>query len=328
MAQNQLQNQYMYGPQTSAFETAGTSTTVLGRVQQFTGRRENRFIYDAGMGEGFNDVATYLGTYECGGNVVFNPVDFDFLKHWIGPKSGSGTAGSPYVLTEVNVIGFTSSDIQVFTFEDANVTEATNEVVKYIGCVGDAFTLSGNIGSKLVCNATFLARHTVSSTSATAYTPTTANAFTMLAGVWSFGSTPSALSGVQSFSLSYRNNLNGPSNRDIDSRFIARPVLGIKKYFFTLDIKMTSALATAIIDAHYSNTNSPNTGASAANPTADLEFKIALTTGNKLCTLWVDQCAVESIVASKDIGGGLVILRVAGYARLGKDSTPIKWWSI
>ena len=328
MVMNQQQTQYMYGGQTSAFETAATPSTVLARVQSFTPVKKNNFIYDLGLGEGYNYVNTALGTYDSGGTVVYNPVDFDFLKHWIGPKSGSGTVGTPYALTEDDVVGLTTGDIQVFTFEDANTTEATKVVTRYVGCTGDNFTLSGSIGSKVTCSATFLARHPDNSSSTpTAYTAVTGPAFNVVASVYSWGATPTQQSGVQSFTIDFSNNLNGPSNRDIEGRFIAIPVIGFRSYKITFDIKMTSAMVATFIADHYSNTGTPNTGASTAIATADLEFKVALNTGTSHALLWFDACSIDDIEDPKQLGGGLVMLKVKATARIGKDNIPIKWWT-
>lgn len=328
MVLNQQLTRYMYGPQTSAYATVGTRTTVLGRVQSFTPINKNGLMHDVGLGEGFNVAQSYFGPYDCGGSVVFNPTDFDFLKHWIGPKSGAGTAGDPYTLTEDDVVGLTSSDIQVFSFEVANSTEGTPDVTTYVGCVGDTFDLSGAIGSKLNCNATFIARHPDNtSTTPTAYSADTGNAFLMLGGTWSWGATPTALTGVQSFNLRYSSNLIGPSNRDIDSRFIVQPVLGGRSYNFSLVIKMTSTLAASIRNDFYGASGTPATGGATANPTADLEFKVALLTGSKNALFWLDQCSVDDISVPHQLNGGLALLTINGTAKSGRTNTPIKWWT-
>lgn len=329
MAQGQEFLQVMYAGQTSAYATAATPNTVLARVQSVTPSDENGYIYDRGLGNGLNPVATYLGPYACGGSINFSVVDFDFLKHWVGPKTGAGTSGDKYTLTEATDVELNTTSLQPFTLETANIYEATDTVDRYVGCVGTQFVLSGEIGGKLECAAQFVARHSTQGSSATSYSANTNPAFIMLNGTWKWGSTPSAIAGVRSFSITYNNGLI-TDTRSLDSRFINIPVLGQRTYNFSVDIIMASGLSSTIVQDFYGQTASsgPVDGSSSSTAAADLEFEVSLVNGSSYATLGLDQCSIDRISKPHSVGGGLVVMTFEGTGRLGKSNTPILWWTV
>ena len=329
MVLNQQNVKIMYGPQTSAYETAGTRTTVLGRVQSFSASPTENLIYDYGVGEGFNSVSTLLSTMDVTGNVQFNPTadGLDFLKHWIGVKSGAGTSGDPYTLTEDDVVGLTSSDIQVFTLEVANDTESTDSVDLYVGCVGTDFTITGEIGQKVVIDANFVARHPQYGTTATSYSTVTTPAFIVVGGTYSFGSSPTSLSGVRSFSWTYTGNYSPGDDRALDSRFISIPVLKQRQYDWSLTMSMSQAIASTWKTYFFGASGQPLDGSTTSTPTADLEFKIELTNGSENALFWLDQCNVLTMSEPISVGGGRVILTVNGRSRLGRSNAPISYWT-
>lgn len=316
----------MYGGQTSAYSTAATVNTVLPKVQRLAPINSQGLIYDYGMGEGDYPQTPVYGAYNCGGTIDFNVVDFDFLKHWIGPKTGSGTAGSPYILTQSSVVALNTSSIQPFTLEVQNTTEATDTVDTYIGCVGNNFTLSADLGRTLRCTAQFIARNPISSTSVTSYTPVTTPAFIMINGSVKWGGSPSAISGVQKFAITHTNGLVGNQN-DIVDRFNQLPYVGQKMYTFTFSIKMAQAIATTIVDHFYGKTNQPEDGATAVTPTAGVELKIEIVNASRNGIIWLDDCYIDDLVKINSVGDGLVILDVVGHALSGKGSVPLTWWS-
>lgn len=328
MAQGNMFTQVMYNGQTSAYATAATVNTELGRVQNVRPSDANGHIYDYGLGEGLNPSNTYLGPYTSGFEIEFNPTDFDFLKHWVGPKTGAGTSGDPYILTEATDIALATTSLQPFTMEAANVYESTDTADQYIGCVGSSFTLSGEIGSKVSCSASAVARSSTQSQTATSYTPVTDSAFIVLNGTYKWGATPSALSGVRRFSITMTNNLI-VDTRSLDNRFIDMPVIGIRVYNFEIDIIMTSSLYSTIVTNFYGQTPSsgPVDGSSSVSPTANLEFKVELVNGGNYANLWLDNCSIDEISKPQSLGGGVVVMSVRGTSRGGRSSVPITWWS-
>jgi len=330
MAQGQEFLQVMYGGQTSAYGTAATPDTVLARVQSFNPINENGFVYDRGLNN-MNPVATYLGPWNSGGQIVFSVTSFDFLKHWVGPKSGAGTAGDKYLLTEATDIEVNTTSLQPFTAEFANTYENTDSVESHIGCVGTDFTLSGSIGSKLECTANFVSRESTFLTgSPTSYTPVTDSAFVMINGTWKWGATPTSLSGVRSFRISYTGGVI-TDTRSLDSRFIGIPVLGQRSYKFSFDILMTSGLSSTLIKDFYGTASSPLTvadGSTSTSPTSGLEFSIDFINGNNYASINLDECSIDRISKPQNIGGGAVVLTIEGTAREGKNNVPISWWSV
>ena len=326
-----IYDKIQYGSESSAYGTEASSYTELGRVQSSDITPTNGLIYDRGLGEGINASNTYYGPFTATGSVSFDVVSFDFLKHWIGAKSGAGTSGDHYILTEatyVDVSGATS--LVPFSFERMNPEESTDSVEFATGCVGTEFTLSGSIGSKLTCDASFVAQKTGFRTSGETYTPITDPAFIMLNGTWKWGATPSALSGVRSFNISYNNGLI-IDTRSIDSRFISKPKLGQRVYTFETSIIMSSDLSSTIINDFYGYESggvySPEDGSTSISPTSSLEFKVELVNGSNYAYLQLDECAIDEISKPSNLGGGLVLLTFKGTAREGKGNVPIEWWS-
>ncbi len=331
MSQSMIYDKIQYGSETSAYGTEATTYTELGRVQNSDLTSNNSNIYDRGLGEGINASNTYYGPFEASGSVSFDVVNFDFLKHWVGAKSGAGTSGDHYKLTEATYVAVSGATSLVpFSIEKLNPEEATDSVEFATGCVGTTFSLSGEINSKLSCNASFVAQKTGFRTSGETYTPITDPAFVMINGTWKWGATPSTISGVRSFNINYDNGLV-IDTRSIESRFLNTPKLGQRSYTFDVSIIMSSGLASTIINDFYgyesSGVYSPESGSTSISPTSSLEFKIELVNGSNYAYLQLDECAIDEISKPSSLGGGLVLLTFKGTSREGKGNVPIEWWS-
>jgi len=329
MADGQLRTEIQYGGETT-YGTEAATTQEIGKVTNFTPTNNNNLIYSRGMGEGRDVSNTMWGNYDCGGSVEWEVHDFAFLKHWIGPQSGAGSDGDPYLLTEDDIVGVTTNDIQAFSLEANYQNTSSDDTDTYTGCVGNSFTLNGSIGSVLTCSADFVAQKVTSSTTGTVYTPVTTNPWIMVQSTIKWGSAPTTVAGIQSFSISYANNLI--VNRSATSRFISIPVAGLRDYKFTLLVKMESAIATTLRDDFYGQSNIPIAGTADANPTANLEFKIEFTEGSSSADrnayVWLDQCSIDDIGKPVAIGGELVVLEVSGTAKTGRSNAPISWWTV
>lgn len=328
----QLRTEIQYGGETAAYGTEVATTTEIGKVKSFTPINNNNLIYTRGLGDGRNYTNALWGNYDCGGNITWEVHDFAFLRHWIGPLTGAGSTASPYVLTEDDDVGIVAATtIQSFSLEvnHQQGLTPTDDTDTYTGCVGNTFTLNGSIGSILTCSADFVAQKVTSSTSGTAYTPVTTNPWLMAQGIASFDSTPTAVAGVQNFSLTYNNSLI--INRDATSRFITMPIAGPRTYNFTTLVKMNATIATQIRDKFYGQANSPIVATGDANPTADLEFKLVFTegavSGDQQATIWLDDCTIDSIGKPVAVGNELVMMSVNGTAQSGRSNTPITWYA-
>lgn len=334
MSQSQQYTKTQYGSESSTYGTEASSYTELGRVQSISIESNNNLLYDRGLGEGLNATNAYYGPFDASGSVSFDVVDFDFLKHFVGPKTGAGTSGDKYTLTEADTIAVSGSTALVpFSIEYLN-DDTSDQATVGLGCVGQNFTLSGSIGSKLSCDASFVVQKSLERESGQTYSAVTDPAFVMLNGTWKFDATPSTLSGVRSFSISMDNGLV-TDTRSIESRFIGIPRFGNpgRTYNFQVDVIMAQALGDQIIDKFYgkespTNTYTPEDGSTSISPDADMEFSVDLVNGSKYCTLHLDQCFIDSISKPSSLGGGLVIVSFRGTALQGKSNAPILWWSV
>lgn len=334
MGQTQTYEKVQYGAQTSAYATEAGTYTELSRVQNIDFSSQNNNILDRGLGEGINAVKTYYGPFDCNGNMGLDINDFTFLQHWIGNKSGSGTVGDPYKLTEATSIvtaAAAATKMQVFSIEKVNDTESTKNVEFMIGAVGTNYQLSGRIGSKLNCTANFTGRHTGYRTSGTTYTPVTTAAYTMINGTWKWGATPSTLSGVRAFTVACANGLV-LDTKSIESRFIGIPLFGERAYTFRLEIIMATALATTLINNFYGlesgGVYTPETGSVAISPTSSLEFRVDLVNASNYARVNLDECTIDRISKPASLGGGISVLMIDGHAHKGKTNVPISWWTV
>lgn len=331
MAEGQVFTRFMWGGETT-YGTAATRDNVLSRVQSFEPQENNSTIYERGLGEGLNIVQSYYGPYLCGATNMFNVNSFEFLKHFIGGRTGAGTAGDPYKFNEATSIGESDADLvmQPFTFEAANTTEATDDVQLFTGCIGNEFTLQATIGEIISCNATFFAQKSTRDVTATSYTPSTAKSYLAINGTWKFGATPTEFTSVRAFTINYTNNLDPNNFRTLDNRFIYLPVLSAGRlYTGSLTVYMSQSLATTIYTNFYGQTptSGPVSGSTDPAVTPDLEFKIELINGTSNASIWLDQCSIDSISSPIAIGGGVVELTFNFTAKYGKDNAPIKYWT-
>jgi len=322
-----------YGTEASAYGTECVSWSEAIRVQSASIESENNFIYDAGLGEGLNAVSTTYGPFDASGSLAFSVVDFDMLKHWIGPKSGAGTAGDHYKLTEATALSVSSSHLQPFSIEILNDDGTDSDSSDFgWGCVGKDFSLSGELGGKLEFSGNFVAQKSGFRSTGETYTPNTNSSFVMINGTWKWGATPSALSGVRSFTLNYDNKLN-TDTRTVESRFISIPKLGAPRgYTFEVSIIMANALKTTIINDFYGyetgGVYTPETGSVSTSPTSSLEFELEFVNGSKYGNIQLDECSIDNISKSINLGGDLVLLTFKGTARKGLGNVPIEWWNV
>jgi hypothetical protein len=332
MSQSMQFTKTQYGPESSTYGTEAAAYNELARVQSISIEPTNNIIYDRGLGEGLNATNAYYGNFDASGNVTFDVVDFDFLKHFVGPKTGAGSAGDKYTLTEASLTAVSGSTALVpFSIEYLN-DDTTNQATVGLGCMGSSFTLSGKIQSKLSCQANFVCQKTLERESGQTYVAVTAPAFVMLNGTWKFNTTPSTLSGVREFSISMDNGLV-TDTFSIESRFRNIPKLGTRVYRWTLSVIMAQALGDQVVEYFYgkespTNTYTPEDGSTSVSPLPDVEFSIDLVNGSKYATIHLDQCIIETYSKPVSIGGGLVVINFEGTALYGKSNAPIKWWSV
>lgn len=323
----------MYGGQTVDYETAATATTAIGKIQNFSPTWDNSIRQLRGLGDGRNVSKHLKGVYSVRVNLDWEPSDFTFLRHFVGPLTGAGSSDSdPKTLTEGDDFAFsTSSGVQVFTMV-VNKEDGSSDVEDtYIGCVGNSVTLSGNEGGSVSASAEIIARSTSTDTSiANAYTPTTVNPWIYEQGQLYFDSTPTEITeaDVASWSITLENNAfvyNGLS------RFITTPVSDARVYSFTIVIRAKQAYVDQLDAKFLGDASEPYTPAddSLAELDANLELRLLLKegdgAGDRKANVWLDQCVLTNRTSAISLGGDVVQVTYNGFAKEGKSNEPIYW---
>lgn len=318
----------MYGTE-STFGTAVAATTPIdGRVSNFSARMSNNFLSLRGLGDGRNVKDFIYGAFDVSGSITFDVGNFDFLKYAIGPRSGSGTAGAPYLLTEANEYGTGASDINSFTMV-VNKEDGSSDVEDtYTGCIITDFTLSGAEVGVMTCTANFVAQKVSSDTSiANAYTSSTVTPWVNIQSVVSWGATPTAIAKCTNWSVSYQNN--AIIYRSIGSRFIEQPVAGERGYGFSFVVRDQQSVLTTFTKellGDASEPYTPNDGSAGVTPTASLEFKLVFTgAGDRSATINLDESVLNDNDTPVSRGNDIVQVTFNGFAKEGKGNVPLQW---
>jgi hypothetical protein len=204
----------------------------------------------------------------------------------------------------------------------------TDDEDVFDGCIGDSFTLTGAVNDILRCSCNVIARKPTSDTSANAVVQNTVAPMVFQQGDVEWNN--SSVGKVQSFSLTYSNN---PFVYwSLGSRFKEQPEAGLRKYDFTLVVKMTDTIATTLRDDFYGQANSPITGVTDASPTErTLKFNIqeGAVSGDRVLNVHLASCSIESFAKTLDLGGGIVEVTFTGFARKGGNTLkPFEWWAV
>lgn len=308
--------------------TYGTAVTVdaaiPGRVTAFSSDWANNFHRIQGIGEGRNQTTTLYGNFDCGGRIEgIVAHDFSFFVHAIGAKSGAGSSGDPYLLTEGDEIGFTGNDIASFTmqcFSDGS----TDMVDTYEGCLLNNLTFTCAEGDVLRFSADWIAETFVTNTSGVAYSADTTAVWNFAQGALKWGASPTEETQVVSASITISNNLH--VYRALGSRFIQQPLTGNRRYDFTATIRMNDSMLSTLQQDFMGQANTPHLAQSSSSPTASLEFQLYFEgPTNQKAYIQLDEGAIESFGKPVDVGGGLIECTIGGFAMKGLSNTPIKW---
>src|SRR6056297_3566402 len=159
MSKSQQFDKIVIGSETT-FGTIASSFSTFAKVQSGSLVSSQEFNEDVGVGEGLNNTNAYWGNYSCNGSLSTNLTSFDLLEYWVGPKTGSGTAGTPYVLTEHDGFGTTSSKLKPFSIKVGN-SDGTADVWKQTGCYGTDFSISADINGKVSFSGNWVGQKTL-----------------------------------------------------------------------------------------------------------------------------------------------------------------------
>lgn len=327
----------MYTPEvTAVWSGAETTWGTVATVDTKIGTIKNASpdigweVYEVqGAGDG-REVQNFLKTnFKCRLNLNWEVHEFTFLRHFIGPLSGAGTTASKYTLTEANLTGVTANThIIPATIEIAG-DDATDDVDKYSGMLGDNFTLSCQLNAALTAQALLIGKTVTSSTTATSYTPLTSYPWMFSEGTLKYDATPTAITAMRSASITYSNNLRVFG--DWATTFISMPIAGNRRIGFSCTAVMSSTLATQIRDTFYGQANTPlgtpDNIEFAADKELHLIFSQGSATGDRNAEIKLDQCIIDSIQKPVAYGSNdVVLLTWVGRAKTSHTNKFVEWW--
>ena len=311
-----------------------TTTPVKGKIQTMTINQTNNLIRSVGLGEGRNETFVAFGNYECSWSMEYQVAAFDFLQFGIGPMAGAGTTASPYSLAEADFRNY-NSGLETATVEvnGQDVAGGTFNVDTITSAIINTIGLTIELGQALRCSIEGFGQKVVSkATTGVAYTNDTTLPWIFSQGAFKWNA--SAVGRVQSATININNNIDPDIGREIGSRFVAEFEPGLRKYDWTIVVKMTSIVATTLRDAFYGVVNTPDTGVGNAEPTfydIILNFAEGAASADRVAQILLSDCAVNDISKPINIGENLVELTINGTGKHGTTDTtnkPFKWWTI
>lgn len=321
----------------TAYGTGATPATAIGaKLTSVTINKGNNLIRTLGLGEGRNETKVLWGNFDCTWSIEMELASPEFLQFGIGSLNGSGTTVAPYYLEEEEFMDYTAgadSGQKSFGMEVAakDKSGGTDEVETLAGCIMNTIAFNIVLGATLKCTVDGFAQTSVSSTSATQYTPNTTNPWIYSQGVFKWHN--SEVARITSATITIANNFDPEVGRELGSRFVTDAEPGLRKYDWTITVKMTSAVATTLRDDFYGQDNSPNLGVEDAEPTFYeilLNFSEGSSTGDRNMNIKISQNSINDISKPINIGENIVELTINGSAKRGLTDTvnkPLKWWT-
>lgn len=321
----------------TAYGTGATpATAIQGRIQSVTINQSNNLIRTCGLGEGRNETFVGWGNFEGTWSMEYDIASFSFLQFLVGAQGGSGTAAAPYYLEEKDYVDYTaggqygikSFGMQIGTEDGAGV----DDVDTLSGCIINTCGLTLNVGEALKCTLEGFYRTIASSTSATAFTPNTTKPWIFSQGTFNWNGAPVAR--ITSATININNNYDPEVGRQIGSRFVEAAEPGLRKYDWTITVKMTDTIATTLRNHFYGQVNSMHSGIKRSEPTFyALVFALSegVASGDRNAQILLTDCAINDISKPINIGENIIELTINGTAKTGTPDTvnkPIKWWTV
>ena len=319
----------------TSFGAGGTppNTAIKGRISTVTLNKNNNLIRTTGLGDGRNEIFVGFGNFAVDWTMDYELADWDFLVHAIGPKSGSGTAVAPYYLEEADYVAYAGTSIPTFAMAiSSDDVGGTDDVDTVTGCVINTVGLTLAVGQTLKCSLSGFGSTVTSSASGAAYTADTTKPWIFAQGNFKWNS--SNVGRVTNASITINNNYDPEVGRAIGSRFIQAAELGLRKYDWTITVKMTDTIAATLRDHFYGQANTPNLGVASAEPTfyaIILNLSEGATSGLRNAQVLLENCSINDISKPVNISENIVELTINGAAKAGLTDTvkkPIKWWEV
>lgn len=326
----------LYDEETSYGAGATPATAVKGKIQSVNIEKGNNIIRTVGLGEGRNETFHGWGNFEGTWSMEYELAAFDFLQFAIGAMAGSGTAIAPYYLEEKEFMDYTAgaaNGMKSFgLYVGSNdVTGGTHDRESLVGCIINTVGFTLNVGETLKCSLEGFFKSVTSSTTSTDATSDTTKPWIFAQGNFKWNGNP--VGRVTSATININNNFDPEVGRQLGSRTVEAAEPGLRKYEWTITVKMTDTVATTLRDHFYGQANSPHAGADTAEPTLYaliLDLTEGSSVGDRSAQILLSDNSINSISKPIDLGSNIVELTINGQAKKGTTDTvnkPVKWWT-
>ena len=327
----------LYDEETSYGVGAVPATAIKGKISTFTITQNNSLIRTVGLGEGRNETFVGWGNYEGTWSMEYELASFEFLQFAVGAMAGTGEAVTPYYLEEKSYMNYTAgADSGLKTFGvyvgSDDKSGGTHNRDSLVGCCINTVGLTLNVGETLKCSVEGFFRTVVSSDTTTAATADSTAPWIFAQGAFKWNG--SAVARVTSANITINNNFVAEVGRQLGSRFVEAAEPGLRKYDWTITVKMTDTIATTLRDNFYGIVNTPSTGVLSAEPTLYaiiLNLSEGAGAGDRNAQILLSDCSINDISKPISISDNIVELTINGAAKIGTTLTvnkPIKWWTV
>ena len=320
----------------TGYGAGGTAdTAVKGKIQSVTINKSNNLNRTLELGEGRNETFHGWGNFEGTWSMEYELAGFEFLRYLIGAQDGDGEPATPYFLEEKDLMDYDEGvDKGLKSFQmvvNSLDTTSTSDKETLSGCIMNTGGLSLNVGETLKCSLEGFFKKPLNAVTLTSFTPDTTKPWVFSQGTFKWNNEPVAR--VTSATININNNFDPDIAREIGSRFIQAAEPGLRKYDWTITVKMTSAVATTLRNHFYGKDNEPHEGVSSAEPALyglKLELSEGALLGDRNAIITLADCSIIDISKPINIGENIVELTINGAAKKGETSTnnrPIRWWA-
>ena len=323
----------------TAWGTPGvpTGADYVDIVSTFNYTITNNIQRIQGIGEGRNATNAVPQGLDVTGSMEWELTDPDFLQYCIiANRAGAGTVADPYEIQEVDRIGYGAGECNTLTLQSGS-EGGTDDVLDFDGVAINNFTLNATTGETIKCSCDWTGRTVNSSTSALTYTGPTNRPFTFVDGSCSVGA--DTVGKVSSFELTCANNLF--IYRSLGSRLINQPEAGIRRYDFTLVMRMhfddTASVLSGVEGRGLTFSGLP----AATTPLDDPAFTaVAVSvdlveggaTDDRVINVDLETCYIESASTPIELENGVFEITLSGFGLAGLTDgaakVPIRWYTI
>lgn len=331
---------YVVFAEDTAFGTAGTPTGAdyVDKLSSFSYTITNNMNRSHGIGEGRNATVATNGVLNCTGAMEWELTDPDFLQYcFVANRSGAGTAGDPYELQEVNAVGYAAGEMNTLTLEAGSNAGSNDDEITFDGVVINNCTITANVGDTVKASADWTGRTGTSSSTILTYTAPANRPFTFVDGAVTVGSdTVGALTNI---TLTVANNMF--VYHAIGSRLIVQPVAGIRRYDFTLTMKLhfndtASVLsgleARGIVFSGLPAATTPLDGAQNTGVALSLNLVEGAASNDRVVNFDFENAYFESYSNPIELENGVTEITINGFALAGLSDgavkVPCRWWTI